>query len=264
LIESWESGDPAALEAIELARWERSLASSANQSFRIALGVRNLERVLPSERVPSGGPGSSHWVVVVSYYLKEIWCWETLRSHLDEVRFHCVSAPTESSSEDGPREMDDFYERLRVIHAEDEVDRETVVEKAAQLSELFRPGSSRRRILDAVAKRTVDSSTTLEWLSSLGEDFDILLHRAARQRNAVVHGSPTVRSVISVTLPFVAGLGTRVARAARDAAAARDPLPIWLERERLRALGDTAALEAEGAPALVVGGDLADGGQAQG
>jgi hypothetical protein len=258
-MKSWESGDPAALEAIELARWERSLASSANQSFRVALGVRNLERVLPGERVPSGGPGASHWVAVVSYYLKEIWCWETLRSHLDEVRFHCVSAPTESSSEKSLREMAHFYERLRVIHAEDEVDRETLVEKAARLSELFRPGSSRRRMLDAVARRTIDSSSTLEWLSGLGEEFDILLDRAARQRNAVVHGSPTVRSVITATLPFVAGLGTRVARAARDAAAMRDPLPIWLERERLRALGDTAALGAGAAPALVVGGQRSDG-----
>jgi hypothetical protein len=253
LARAWHDGDPATAEAVELARWERSLQSSTNEAFRVALGVRNLERVLPAERVAPAGRDAPHWAAVVSYYLKEVWCWEVLRGHLDEVRLHSLSAPTESSPEDSVRESEDFYERRRAIHVEEEINRRVLVEKASSLGGLFRPGSSRRRMLDTVAARTVDPASTLAWLSSLGEEFDVLLDRAARQRNAVVHGSPTVPTVIEATLPFVAGLGSMVAKAARDAAAARDPLTNWLERERLRALGDSAALRAGTAPGLVVG-----------
>jgi hypothetical protein len=259
LVEAWENGDPAALEAVELARWERSLESSANLSFRIALGVRNLERVLPDERVASSGTGGAHWVAVVTHYLKEIWCWEQLRGHLDDVSFHCVSSPTEASSEDSLRELGDFYERLKAVHNGDRVDRKILVEKAAQLSGLFRPGSSRRRMLDAATRRTADPPSVLAWLSEIGEEFDVLLDRAARQRNAIVHGSPTVPAVITATLPFVAGLGTRVARAAGEAAGAGDPLPVWLERERIQAMGDTESLRTGATPVEVIGGGLVDG-----
>ena len=72
--------------------------------------------------------------------------------------------------------------------------------------------------------------------------FDIVLARAARQRNAAVHGSVTVPAVIANVLRFSSSLGHRLVHEALAAAAAGEPLLARLERERLIARERRAAL----------------------
>ena len=73
LVEAWADGREDAVNAIELARWERALAASPDDVFRVALGVRNLERTLPAQRLPRGTGQKAHWTKVVTYYLKDLW-----------------------------------------------------------------------------------------------------------------------------------------------------------------------------------------------
>ncbi len=61
LISAWVEGDSAAADAVELARWDKALDIASNEAFRVALGVRNLERVLPAARIPRGKEPNSHW-----------------------------------------------------------------------------------------------------------------------------------------------------------------------------------------------------------
>lgn len=249
LVSAWAEGKVEAEKAIDLARWERALSISTDESFRVALGVRNLERVLPSSRVVSTGGRSAHWTKVVSYYLKDAWCWESLREELQEVTFQSVSpAMRPLRWTNGEVEKDDrievFYRRLREIVGNESPSPDQLVEYAAAIADLMPIGSTRRRILDRVAENTETQQAGLGWLSELGLRFDRFLARAARQRNATVHGSETVPAVIATVSPFVSGLGKRVVEGALNGAAHEELLAVWFEKVRLEAREKTTALEA--------------------
>jgi hypothetical protein len=244
LITAWEASEEDAIEAIELARWEQALAASSNETFRVALGVRNLERVLPSARLASGARQAAHWSEVVNYYLKDSWCWRNLRESLDIVRFHAVSPPHERRFDADESEIDDFYGGLHTLVDADHVSRAQLVDHAAAIAELVPPGSSRGRILRSVAMKTRTARDARLWLTEYEREFDVLLARAARQRNAIVHGSATVPAVIASVLPFVVELGKQVVEGALAAAAEGRPLAVWLELNRLTAREQTAALAA--------------------
>jgi hypothetical protein len=216
LVSAWVEGDEAAADAVELARWDKALDLSSNEAFRVALGVRNLERVLPAARIPQGREPGAHWAEVASYYLKEAWCWRMLRRELDNAIFY-ASTPSEESDFE-VEESDLFYARFREITDPNDFSVTDLVEHASELAELFDPGSSRGRLATGIAQRTGSPEAVMTWLSELGRDFDVLLARAARQRNATVHGSATVPSIVDGLLPFVGDLGKQVVETSLAAA----------------------------------------------
>lgn len=243
LVTAWTEGDPAAGEAIELARWERALAVSPNEAFRVALGVRNLERVLPAARISRSTGRNAHWTRIVAYYLKDAWCWDTLRGFLNDVRIASVTPPVEfRKSKDGA--FNDFYKRRREIIGSENLTSTLLIKYAPALADLVPPRSSRRRIIRTVVNKTDTPSHSVAWLDEIAANFDVLLARSARQRNATVHGSATVPAVITTVSPFVSDLGRRVVHGAMAAAASGDQLAVWFERVRLKAREDTASLEA--------------------
>ena len=243
LVSSWAAGDVAAEEAIDLARWEQSLSLSTDESFRVALGIRNLERVLPSARVSPGR--GAHWTRVVTYYLKDVWCWAALSDELENVCFYTVTSPMRPLSESGSDDyIGDFYNGLRGIIGGESPTSAQLIEHVTEIAQLVSAGSSRRRILDRVARNTATSAAAQSWLAELGQGFDVLIARAARQRNATVHGAATVPAVIATVSPFVGGLGKRVVEGAMASAANGELLAVWFEQARLAAREKTASLEA--------------------
>jgi len=249
LVSAWAKGKVEAEAAIDLARWERALSISTDESFRVALGVRNLERVLPPSRVASTGGRSAHWTKVVTYYLKDAWCWQALREELQGVVFQSVSSPMRPIRWSSDEVEDDdrigvFYRRLKEIIGDENPSPDQLVEHAVAIAGLMPIGSARRRILERVAENTATQNAALGWLSELGLAFDRLLARSARQRNATVHGGETVHAVIATVSPFVAGLGKQVVEGALKGAAHEELLAVWFEKVRLEAREKTTALEA--------------------
>jgi hypothetical protein len=236
-----EKGRPDAIEAVELARWEQGLLSSPDDAFRVGLGVRNLERALPAERVGK----RAHWTKVTTYYLRDIWRWDAIEQELDDARYFAVTPPFEESSS-GPQGRLDFYAEVERLSGTDgyPLSRADLIRHAAAIAAMNAPGSSRHRILEKVATDTATPETGLSWLDKLGRDFDALLARTARQRNASVHGAKSAQPLMVNVLPFVSGLGIRIGRAALEAAAEDVPLTVWLERERLRVIERRASLKA--------------------
>lgn len=248
LIAAWVDGRPSAEEAVDLARWERALSLSTDESFRVALGIRNLERVLPQARVGSGQGRGARWTRVVRYYLKDVWCWTSLEDQLQEICFHAVS-PAMRPFRDGSdlriddNHIHDFYEAIKGLVGAESPTPSQLIANAAAIAALMPLGSSRRRILEMVVRSSSTSPAAQAWMAQFGRQFDVLLARAARQRNAAVHGGATVPAVIETVSPFVADLGTRVVKGAMTASADDVPLPIWFEQTRLKAREKMTLLE---------------------
>jgi hypothetical protein len=240
LVTALDEGRPDAIEAVELARWEQGLLQSPDDAFRVGLSVRNLERVLPAERVGQ----SAHWTEIVVYYLRDIWRWEAFMLELDDAREFAATPPYEASGP-GPEGTTAFYAELgRLAGSTGPLSRGDLINHATAVAELNGVGSSRRRILEKTATDTATPEAALTRLDQLGRDFDALLARTARQRNASVHGAKPSQPLLTNVLPFISGLGTRVGEAALAAAAETIPLIVWLERERLTVIERLASLKA--------------------
>jgi hypothetical protein len=258
IIDAWAARRPDALAAVELARWDRSLSRSVDDVFRVALGIRGLERTLPVSRV-NPGSNAAHWTEAVAYYLKDRWVWQTFKKELDDIRVHVISPPQErlgwtpGSGEmnwDSVSQIDQFYRQLKDIVDSDDPSLAQIVQFAPQLQRLMPEGSSRHRILCALVEDTTTPDSLTSWLGHLNAEFDARLARAARQRNASVHGTVTVPAVIGDALDLVEDLSRMVTRDALTAVAEGEPLLDRLERLRLE--------ERERRAALKDGGTLAD------
>jgi hypothetical protein len=245
LIAALDEDRADAVDAVELARWEQGLRQSSDDAFRVGLGVRNLERVLPDERVTHQAGRGAHWAQVAAYYLRDIWRWEALERELDDARLYAVTPPYEAAGL-GPEGNQKFYAEVKRITGADghPISRADLVTHASAIAELNGVGSSRRRILEKTAADAATQEAALARLDQLGRDFDALLARTARQRNAAVHGSKRATAVLANVIPFVSALGTRIGHAALEAAAEDVPLIVWLERERLKIIERLASLKA--------------------
>src|SRR5262249_12110785 len=92
-----------------------------------------------------------------------------------------------------------------------------------------------RRRLRELAKCAADPDAARRWHEQLGGEFDALLNRAVRQRNAVIHGIRTVPEVVATAEPLIAQLaGFLVARSINESASGRDVLQS-LEADRAAA-----------------------------
>lgn len=91
----------------------------------------------------------------------------------------------------------------------------------------------RRRLREAVTY-AADPAATRERLREFEQRFVILLDRALRQRNAVVHGVKTVPDVVASVDRFVARIAGYVVAQSVEGAATGEDLVEAIERGRAR------------------------------
>ncbi|MFG2006849.1 hypothetical protein ACGFNU_47660 [Spirillospora sp. NPDC048911] len=104
----------------------------------------------------------------------------------------------------------------------------------------------------ALAKRTNDPLKARAHLQELEQRFDVLLQRALRQRNAVVHGIRTVPGIVATVDPFIARLSAFIINDAIESVTIREDLGEVLERRRGRARRMLWRLEQPGAETVSV------------
>jgi len=104
---------------------------------------------------------------------------------------------------------------------------------AAQIESML-PRAQRilRRRLRKVARWAADPHEARRRHTALENHFDRVLNRAVRQRNAVIHGVPTVAEVVSTAEPLVAEIAGFIVSQAVDGASAGENLIERLEDVR--------------------------------
>lgn len=228
LIDAVLSRRRPAHDAVMDVEWAQAVAAIPDAAQRIALGLRLIERGLAR-------PTTDEWTAAVTRYLK---CWWISDGALGRVS---AAAHAITDTLDGPLPIEGVVEpwRGRLMPRSGAtgygVRLDETLRALPEALEAMPEGTMQHRVVAEVADRASGPETWLALYSELGQAFDVLLARAARQRNAVVHGADTVGATLASVDGFVAVLQAMVVRAELDAVAAGDELLTYLEGIRMRA-----------------------------
>jgi hypothetical protein len=215
--------DPAAQEALAEVRWYESVRAQPDPAQRLVLHVRAFERALPTSR-------TLLWNDAVKRYLREFWALDEFRRQL----FRLAHGSEFLLSHHRPQELERLEQWL--IHEEHQrfsVSLGAFLRVAAEIAPLL-PQSARierRQVRDAAGWAS-SALSTREAITLLEQRFDVLLARALRQRNFIVHGIATVRGVVATIEPFIAGLAASIVAQAVHGVAVGEDVRDALERGR--------------------------------
>jgi hypothetical protein len=217
------AGEPPALSALLEVRAYEATRAQSDPAQRLALHVSAFERTLPIR-------ASEKWNQVLAYYFRSWWA----LNEFDEALFYlawnvdCLL-----------RSISDLKNPPPLIQSSGNrfsVSTKALLEHAQEIYTLLpRRRRQQRRRLRAAAAWTADPSQALQRLEEHQRRFDILLNRALRQRNAVIHGVPATPTVVAPVDEFVAQLAARVTGQTVTSATQREPLAAVLDRSRVEA-----------------------------
>ena len=215
-------GAPAAEAAVRDAEWAEAVAGLPDPRQRLALGLRLVERCLPS-------PAGDRWTTSVARYLKDWWVDVQGRELIEDVAVssvdvldarHGVGAAAPSWRDRLTPWAGGLSYNIRL----DETIRAT-----GELLDSLEPASMPHRQATELTRHTDSAEAWLEFMTATGSAFDLLLARAARQRNAIVHGADTLDRVIDGVGPFVALLQSMLVHDQIAAMAAKESLVARLK-----------------------------------
>jgi hypothetical protein len=219
-------GTPNAQAAVRDAEWSEAVGALPDARQRLALGLRLVQRCLPS-------PAGDRWTGSVSRYLKEWWIDHETRDLIGDV------AVSSADILDAPRGIggtsNSWRERLTpgsggllfVIRLDE------TLRATGELLDALPAGSMQHRQVAELATHSASAEAWLEFVSATGHAFDLLLARAARERNAIVHGADTVNYVIQTVSDFAALLQSMLVHDQIAAFGAGESLLARLEGRRM-------------------------------
>ncbi len=232
-------GESGARSALEDVRWFNSIGEMSTPAQRIALGTRILER-----RLSLAQANSDTWAASVRRYLLAAWLRRELYLELFESVSFCVSQlrSAEVAAQDLYAELHDRVFPVE-IPGRRGVDLLAIPEVAPRVTQALRLGMVEHRLSREMEQITRDSRAASDAVARLEARFGILLERAMRQRNALLHGGNAEPVLLNSVDGFVRILGALAANEAMFAVIhTRAPLAS-LEQTRVEFLGVKASLQ---------------------
>jgi hypothetical protein len=229
LLTAFANREPEAVRAGDEIRWYRNVLQLQDAALRVAFSARALERLLP---VSEG----FDWVEAAKRYLRADWILNQLWNELLEAALLATHSRLDAGPDPDPAFRPEFKAAV-LPPADGGAYLPRLHEAPARLDGLAAlwPGfSSERAFVRDVAARTADGAALAKWIGELKRDFDTLSLRAARQRNAVVHGTPTVPQVVDSVDPFSQQLGRIAVGSSVQAVLKRTDLLELLDTRGLR------------------------------
>jgi hypothetical protein len=205
LVQALATADERAVDVASDRTWLASLDALDDAAQRVALTVRLLERRLLHLK-----PGNS-WSKSAAHFLRGWWADERVLNILKE------------SAESGIGALPDRWQpnpeltlHFRSLMLPDagglrfHIEPSNIIRHASELVEHLAEGSVARQIVEETLSHTSTPEAALVWLRELASEFDVLVARAARQRNAVLHGNDTIPEVIDSIDAFAMRLASMV------------------------------------------------------
>lgn len=225
------AGDPAAEDAIGQVRWYQVAKDQRDRAQRIALFVRTFERLLPIA-------GSERWYETVARYFRDFWARGTFDLDVQDALLE-----TETWLNWSGVKLDQLSELGGWLapHSSggQSLNLKTFLSVVDQIEPLIRrdqpDGRRHRRRLRELGRLAASREDTRVRHEQLATEFDILLARAVRQRNAVIHGIRTIDAVVATVEPFIAQLAAWLINESLEHAAAGTDLLDGLEHHRAHA-----------------------------
>jgi hypothetical protein len=192
------SDQPAIINAVRDIEWWEAVTSVPDPTQQLALGIRLVERLLPQP--PNGG-----WVSACERYLRRIWQDQmslSLIADIAESAIEILEGPLPTAGGPNPW-RDRLYAQTGPLGYQLDL-RETLLAIPDLLDELEpMHDSMQRAYIQELGHFIEKPHEWLKYLERLGKQFDTLVRRAARQRNAIVHGADTEPTMVKSVGPFV-------------------------------------------------------------
>jgi hypothetical protein len=227
-------------------RWAESVRALREPAQRVALAVRLLERRLPdAEDMEQGWGPQKAWTARARWWLRATWAHDRLYADLEDAAIEGVYA------------LPDRWQQphARFIHFRDlmlpsagglsfRVRIDEIIRGLSALADNVPNSDMAARIVRFIASQVADGPAAERRLQAHAERFDVLLRRASRVRNAVLHGNDTALPVVTSVEPLLRRLGDEMIGAQLAALRSGGTLPQvlrqrrdrrWAELERLRA-----------------------------
>ncbi len=230
--------EAAAVEAVEDARWTRTVEREGSATARVALGTRALERTMNIAQVKGEG-----WYGATARYLLAPWVQLRLRNELLDAGVSATWGLRYRGDETTFRHAEDLV-WPSVTPRRSDLNYGGLAQLDSRLPGALPEGSVERRLLRDATERLNSPEAMLTTLGVLRDSFARLLARTRRQRNAVLHGTRPAAGVLASIDDFVIVLGALVAEESmRTAETRREPL-VAFEQARARLLEAEARLQA--------------------
>lgn len=214
-------GDATARDAVGEVRWFEATRKQTDPAQRLALHVRAFERALPT-------PGNERWNDAVKRYFREYWALDRFEREIFELA-HQSEWVVRTYRIDELEHLEQWVvhdDELTVFYA-------AFLRMAARILPLI-PQHYRleRRRLRCAINWASDPAAARRQVHEHEQRFDILLDRALRQRNAVVHGVKTVPDVVASVDAFIARVAGYIVAQSVHGAGSSDDLVEAIERGR--------------------------------
>jgi hypothetical protein len=220
------TGEQTIMSAVRDIEWWEAVTSLPDRTQQLALGIRLVERLLPK-------PPKGSWVVACERYLKRIWQDHmslSLIADVAESAIEILEGPIPTQGQPTPW-RDRLYARTGPLGYELNL-RETLLAIPDMLEALVpMRDSMQRAYIQEFARLAKTPQDWSRYVQYLGKQFDTLLRRAARQRNAIVHGADTDAVMVRSVSPFVQWLEAAVVQRQLQAAVRGADFLTQLEQE---------------------------------
>lgn len=236
-------GEPDAQNAAAEVRWHQATRRQVDAAQRVVLYVRAFEQSLPRG-------GSEHWDRTVDHFLRQRWALAQFRWDLRVTAGRCDWLVTKLQAARHP-----CYEAFGPLTRHDRrpLDMPAFLRSAAAVAAAIPKSWPLARMQARAAARWArDPVVARKRLQELERRFGLLLVRALRQRNAVVHGTRTVPAVVATVDGFLESLSAFiVGDAIHGVDTGQDP-PEVLEHRHARARRTLWRLEQDDADTIEI------------
>jgi len=231
-------------------KWAESVRKLPDAAHRAALSMRLLERRLPTAPGAQPGWGKAHvWLVRTRWWLREGCANRQLFRDLADAAFEGVHGiPAKHAAN---KELFLRYQALMLPSKGDlafEYRPKAIMNGLGDLAGELLEGSMEARIVTSAAGMCSDGAAATERLEEHGRRFDVLLRRAARVRNAVLHGNNTVPAVAESVQSVLEQLTAAVISAEYHAIESAEEIRDILDHRRMLREAELAALRDGASP----------------
>jgi hypothetical protein len=238
IVEGLVSRLPDVEEIAADVKWAESVRQLPDKAQRAALAIRLLERRLPDAPESHEGWGKrDSWMARARWWLREDYANGLLFRDLRDAALEGVYGLPDRLSANKDKFLK--YQQMMLPSKQDlafEIRPKQIMQGLGALGEELSEWSMATRIVRSVAGYLADGPSTAERLEEHQRRCDVLLRRANRVRNAVIHGNNTVPAVVETVQPLLEHLTARVIRAEFQTLQTNDTIgDILDERRRLRA-----------------------------
>jgi hypothetical protein len=231
-------------------KWGESVRKLPDAAHRAALSIRLLERRLPP--APEAQPGwgkADTWLARARWWLREGCANRQLFRDLADAAFEGVyGIPAKNTAN---KELFLRYRSTMLPSKGDlafEYRPKEIMEGLGDLAGVLPEGSMEARIVTSAAAFFSDGQRAVERHEEHGRRFDVLLRRAARVRNAVLHGNNTVPTVVESVQTVLEQLTAAVISAEFHAIESTQEIRDILDHRRVLREAELAALRDRASP----------------